>query len=90
MYDLGFTFRRKKLMKDTPRSHILCGSGRSNRGKLFSPGSGESLFGLVLKLEARLRRRLVDDLRYQLTRTTPSVVRVLKQSKSDLPSRYVE
>jgi hypothetical protein len=90
MYDLAFTLRRKKLMKDTPRSHILSGSGRSKRGKLFSPGSGESLFGLVLKLEARLRRRLVDDLRYQLTRTKPSVVRILKQSKSDLPSRYVE
>jgi hypothetical protein len=90
MYDLTFTFRRKKLMKDTPRSHILSASGRSKRGKLFSPGSGESLFGQVLKLEARLRRRFVDDLRYQLTRKKPSVVRVLKQSKSDLPSRYVE
>ena len=77
-------------MKDTPRSHILSGSGRSKRGNLFSPGSGESLFDLVLKLEARLRASVVDDLRYQLTRSKPSVVRVLKQSKSDLPSRYVE
>ena len=77
-------------MKDNPRSHILSGSARSKRVNLFSPGSGESLFDMVLKLEARLRASVVDDLRYQLTRSKPSVVRVLKQSKSDLPSRYVE
>lgn len=77
-------------MKDTPRSRIPSGSGRRKRGNLFSPESGESLFDLMLKLEARLRARVVDDLRYQLTRSKPSVMRVLKQAKSDFPSRYVE
>jgi hypothetical protein len=77
-------------MKVTPWEDFLTGSARVRLSKPAPDGSQESLFSLLLKVEARLRAGIKDDSRNGLGRHRSSKTKISSHPISNNLSRYIE
>jgi hypothetical protein len=77
-------------MKVTPWEDVASGFRRVRPSNPAPDGSEESLFSLLLKVEARLRAGIKDDSQYGLGRHRSSKRKFSSRSISSNLSRYIE